>query len=918
MTRSATEGDGDRGSEDARRRASRAWRVVRSAALLSAIFALAQPARAGLAVWTSNGPDGVAVTTLVVDPTSEGVIYAGSAIGLFASADGSDSWQLRSGDYAVTALAIAPLTPSGLYVGWYTTCPFGGCRCARGLFKRTEGGETAVIGFGCGWVDAVAIDPSAPTTLHVGTHFCCPAESSVRTSTDAGDTWSSAVVDPNHDGVRALVIDPLTTTTLYAATPGGLFTSADGGASWAAIDNGPTDAAITALAVAPSVPPALYVGTENGLFRSRNGGASWSASGTGVDAVNALAIDPMTATNLYAGTDSGVFRSTDAGDTWSALNTGLANRQVFALAIDPGNPRRLYAGTDDGVFAIEQSDANTCPGDCSDDREVTIDELILSLDVALERTDITDCAAGDRDRDGAITVDEIIRAVKAALEGCDADIEEATIAALQAAIDGGGLSALDLSERYLARIRTLDQKGPTWKAVVETNPDARSIAAGLDAERGARGVRGPLHGIPVLLKDNIDTGDSMLTTAGSLALLDAPASQDATVAARLRAAGAVLLGKTNLSEWANMRSLKATSGWSARGGQTRNPYAADRSPCGSSSGSAVAVSANLCAVALGTETDGSIVCPAAANGIVGLKPTVGLTSRAGVVPLAHTQDTVGILARTVADAATVLGVLAGPDPRDPATAASAGHAYADYTPFLDPDGLRGARIGIPRQVFFGGNAESDAIAEAAITALRAAGATIVDPADVPTAATLAIDPTEFRVLLYEFKADLNSYLATRSGIAVTTLADLIAFNLAHADTEMPLFGQEIFLLANPLGSLDTPAYLAALATSLRLSREEGIDAVMDEYQLDALFAPTGPPPWVIDYATGDPAIPFPLHSVAARAGYPVITVPAGFAGGLPVGVSFVGRAFSEPTLIRLAHAFEQATHARRPPLRNMQ
>jgi amidase len=496
-------------------------------------------------------------------------------------------------------------------------------------------------------------------------------------------------------------------------------------------------------------------------------------------------------------------------------------------------------------------------------------------------------------------------------------IEEATVAELRAAMDAGRVSAVGLVEHYLARIEALDRNGPTLRAVIEVNPDARSLAQALDAGRQAQGARGSLHGIPVLLKDNIDTGDQMLTTAGSLALVGAPATRDATVAERLRQAGALLLGKTNLSEWANMRSLTASSGWSARGGQTLNPYALDHSPCGSSSGSAVAVAANLCAVALGTETDGSVVCPAAANSIVGLKPTVGLTSRAGVIPISHTQDTVGVLARTVADAATVLGALVGTDPRDPAMQASATHLPDNYTQFLDTNGLRNARIGIPRQVFFGKSPESDAIVEQAIAALRAAGATIIDPADVPTAASLAVDSSGFRMLLFELKADLNSYLQTRSGLGlglgVATLGDLIAFNTAHADTELARFGQEIFELADPLGSLETPAYLSALAKGQRLSRDQGIDAVMDQHQLDALVAPTGPPPWVIDYSSRDPALGFQLHSVAARAGYPVITVPAGFASGLPVGISFVGRAFSEPTLIRLAYAFEQATHVRRAP-----
>ena len=497
-------------------------------------------------------------------------------------------------------------------------------------------------------------------------------------------------------------------------------------------------------------------------------------------------------------------------------------------------------------------------------------------------------------------------------------IEEGTVAELRAAMDAGRVSAAGLVEHYLERIETLDRNGPTLRAVIEVNPDARSLAQALDTERQTQGARGPLHGIPVLLKDNIDTGDRMLTTAGSLALLGAPAPRDATVAARLRQAGAVLLGKTNLNEWSGFISLRGFAGWgwSARGGQTLNPYALDRTPCGSSSGSAVAVAANLCAVAIGTETTWSVVCPAAANSLVGLKPTVGLTSRAGVIPISHTQDSVGVLARTVADAATVLGALVGLDPRDPATQASAGHLADDYTQFLDANGLQNARIGIPRQVFFGNSPEGDAVAEQAIGALRAAGAVIIDPANVPTALALARDVTWSQgwVLLYEFKADLNSYLATRSGIGVATLADLIAFNTAHADTELALFDQGVFELANPLGALDTPAYLNALATSQRLSRTQGLDAVMDRYQLDALVAPTGPPPWVIDYSsTEDPLGFLLLQAVAARAGYPVITVPAGFASGLPVGVSFVGRAFSEPTLIRLAYAFEQATHARRPP-----
>jgi len=609
--------------------------------------------------------------------------------------------------------------------------------------------------------------------------------------------------------------------------------------------------------------------------------------------------------------------ATSAGDDCTSMRNSQYEFCEIANPV-PGTWRiTVTRAAGEGSYQLTattfRAPTNACAGDCGGNRKVTLNEIITLVNIALGRDDVSACWAGDANGNGTITIDEIVRAVNAALTGCGVELEEAAVAELQAAMEAGWVTALDLVDQYLARIESLDRSGPALRAVIEINPDARFIAQALDVERQAQGSRGPLHGIPVLLKDNIDTGDQMLTTAGSLALLGAPATADATVAERLRHAGAVLLGKTNLSEWANMRSLHAASGWSARGGQTLNPYVLDHSPSGSSSGSAVAVAANLCTAAIGTETDGSVVSPAAANGVVGLKPTVGLTSRAGVVPIAHTQDTVGVLARTVADAATVLDALVGPDPRDPATQASAGHIPDTYTQFLDADGLRAARIGIPRQIFFGKNAESEAIIEQAIAVLRAAGATLIDPADVPSAAMLASDASEFTVLLYEFKADLNGYLATRSGIGVATLADLIAFNTAHADTELALFGQEIFELANPLGSLDAPAYLNALAKSLRLSRDEGLDAVMDQYQLDALVAPTGPPAWVIDYATGDPVVPYPLHSVAARAGYPVITVPAGFTGGLPVGVSFVGRAFSEPVLLRLAYAFEQATHARRAP-----
>ena len=489
--------------------------------------------------------------------------------------------------------------------------------------------------------------------------------------------------------------------------------------------------------------------------------------------------------------------------------------------------------------------------------------------------------------------------------------DDESIQELQDAMAAGRLTAEALVERYLDRIERLDRAGPTLRSVIEVNPDARAIAAALDRERAERGPRGPLHGIPLLLKDNLDTGDRMQTTAGSLALAGPPAPRDSAVAARLRRAGAVILGKANLSEWANFRSSRSTSGWSARGGQCRNPYVLDRNPCGSSSGSAAAVSANLCAAAIGTETDGSIVCPAGACGVVGLKPTVGLVSRAGVVPISHSQDTVGPHARTVADAAAVLGALAGPDPADPATAGAAAHAHADYTRFLAEDGLRGARIGVARTTGFGGSARADAIAEAAILAIREAGAVVVDPAPIPTQADLG-GPTEVTVLLHEFKHDLDAYLAARPGVSVRSLADAIAFNQEHADDELRWFGQERFVQAQATAGLEAADYVEALARGRELSRRQGIDAVMDEHRLDALLAPTGGPAWPIDPLNGD-HYTTSSSTPPAQAGYPVVSVPAGFAAELPVGVSFIGRAYSEPTLVRLAYAFERLTRARRPP-----
>jgi len=498
------------------------------------------------------------------------------------------------------------------------------------------------------------------------------------------------------------------------------------------------------------------------------------------------------------------------------------------------------------------------------------------------------------------------------LAGPFLELEEETIVELQAAMTAGKLTAHRLVEMYLDRIRELDQGGPAINSVLEVNPEALEIAEALDRERQTRGPRGPLHGIPVLLKDNIATVDQMQTTAGSLALIGSRPPRDAFVVNGLREAGAVLLGKANLSEWANFRSTTSTSGWSGRGGQTRNPYVLDRTPCGSSSGSAVAVAANLAAASVGTETDGSILCPAAANAVVGIKPTVGLTSRAGVIPISHSQDTIGPFGRTVADAAALLGALTGVDVRDVATQESAGRFHNDYTQFLDVDGLRGARIGVARQVYYGYSTKVDAIAYAAIEQMRALGAVIVDPADIPTAKQMSSSDAEHKVLVFEFKADLNTYLAELIGSAVHTLTDVIAFNSAHAQVELKYFGQELLLQTEATTSLDDPVYLAAIEETRRLSRQEGIDAVMDQYNLDALVMPTNCPPWPIDLINGDPSLGS-CSQPAALAGYPAISVPASYVFGLPVGITFMGRAFSEPTLIKLAYAFEQDTKARRSP-----
>ena len=488
------------------------------------------------------------------------------------------------------------------------------------------------------------------------------------------------------------------------------------------------------------------------------------------------------------------------------------------------------------------------------------------------------------------------------------ELEEATIAQLQEGMKRGRWTARSITEKYLKRIKELDRTGPTLNAVIELNPDALMIADALDRERKAKGARGPLHGIPVLIKDNIDTADRMMTTAGSLALVGPAPARDAFIVERLRAAGAVILGKTNLSEWANFRSTHSTSGWSGRGGQTRNPYALDRNPCGSSSGSGAAVAANLAALAVGTETDGSIVCPSSSNSIVGIKPTLGLISRAGIIPIAHSQDTAGPMARTVADAVLLLNVLAGIDARDEATTESAGKAETDYTRFLDANGLKGARIGVARK-FFGFNDRVDKLMDEAIAVMKRQGATIIDPADIPT--TGKFDDSEFEVLLYEFKADLNKYLRER-GSAARSLKDLIEFNEKNRDREMPYFGQEIFIRAEAKGPLTDKDYKEALSKNHRMARTEGIDAVMIEHKLDALVGPTGGPPWTTDLVNGD-HFSGSSSTPAAVAGYPNINVPAGFIYGLPVGISFFGRAYTEPVLIRLAYAFEQATRLRQPP-----
>jgi amidase len=545
----------------------------------------------------------------------------------------------------------------------------------------------------------------------------------------------------------------------------------------------------------------------------------------------------------------------------------------------------------------------------------------------LSRRDVLKLGAGAVAGASALTGLSVVPAA-AATAAAPSDLNEMTVAQLQAAMTAGHLQSIDLVNFFLARIQTLDQKGPTVNSIIEVNPDARSIAMALDAERRSGTVRSPLHGIPVVLKDNIDTGDKMQTAAGSLGLVGTPAAQDATMAANLRKAGAVILGKTTLSEWANFRSFHSSSGWSGRGGQCNNPYALDRNPCGSSSGSGAAASANFSAVSIGTETDGSIVCPANNNGVVGIKPTVGLVSRAGVVPISHTQDTVGPHTRTVADAAAVLTAIVQqkPDPRDPATSISplgkSGQPRpslpSDYTQFLSPTGLKGARIGVARE-FEGFSPHLDAVFETALTAIQNAGATLVD-VTFPHFNEIFVGNPETTVLLFDFKIDLQKYFATRTGVPLAggTLADAIAFNNAHADQELQFFGQEIFELAETFSTDPTVvqslgfSYNDAIAADKLFGATEGIDLLLGQNNLDAIVAPTDNPPWPTDLINGDHFV-IGTSSPAAIVGYPIINVPMGFTFGVPVGISFIGTAFSEPALIRLASGFEAVTQARKAP-----
>lgn len=489
-------------------------------------------------------------------------------------------------------------------------------------------------------------------------------------------------------------------------------------------------------------------------------------------------------------------------------------------------------------------------------------------------------------------------------------LEEITIAQLQDGMRSGKYTANELVRDYARRIDDTDKSGPRLNSVIEFNPDAHEIAIALDRERKEKGPRGALHGIPILIKDNIDTADRMMTTAGSLALVGSRPAQDSFVAKKLREAGAVILGKTNLSEWANFRSSHSSSGWSGRGGQTKNAYIQDRNPCGSSSGSGSAAAANLCAAAVGSETDGSVVCPSSANSLVGIKPTVGLIGRSGIIPISHSQDTAGPMARTVSDAAILLGALSGVDGKDAMTKPSVGKSFTDYTQFLNKDGLRGARLGVARK-YFGFSDEVDKLMNGLIAEMKKMGAVIIDPADIPTSGKF--DDSELEVLLYEFKTDLNSYLGKLgSSSPVHSLKEVIDFNDKNHDRELTYFGQDLLIKAEAKGPLTEKKYLQALAKNHLLSRTQGIDFVMRKNRLDAMIAPTGGPAWPTDWINGD-HFTGGYSSASAVAGYPHITVPAGYVFGLPVGISFFGGPWSEPKLIKYAYAFEQATKARQAP-----
>ncbi len=494
--------------------------------------------------------------------------------------------------------------------------------------------------------------------------------------------------------------------------------------------------------------------------------------------------------------------------------------------------------------------------------------------------------------------------------GTHPNLEEITVKELQTQMKAGKLTAKSLVQHYLQRIKEIDKSGPALNSILELNPDALKIAEALDKERKTKGPRGPLHGIPVVIKANIDTKDKMTTTAGSLALAGSIAPADAFLVEQLRKAGAVILAKANLSEWANFRSMRSSSGWSSQGGQTRNPYWLDRSPCGSSAGSAVAASANLCTLAIGTETDGSVVCPSAMNGVVGIKPTIGLVSRSGIIPISHSQDTAGPMARTVTDAALLLNAITGYDPNDPVTKEGKQKGKTDYTASLDKNGLKGARIGVVRS-YFGFHEKVDAVMDKAIADLKAQGAIIIDPAPIETARKFG--DAEFEVLLYEFKHDLNKYLQ-RPGMKakVKSLEEIIQYNEKHRDKIMPYFEQELMHMAQSKGDLTDPKYLEAKKKAKELSGLKGIDATMDKHKLDALIAPTNGLAWKIDLITGD-HFAGGSSDAAAVSGYPNITVPAGNVFDLPIGLSFFGRAFSEPTLLKLAYAYEQATKHRTPP-----